>query len=183
MRWRLKKLLENLLGGVSLLSDQVLRVGDFCKIGDYIGTVEDISLRSTQLRTLDRTLVYVPNSSLSVEKLENFSRRDKFLFRNSLTLRYETTIEQIEQILKSLREMLASNQKVDENPRVRFIQMAAYSLDIEIFAYLLVSTYEESLELAEELLLRCIKIVHDTGADFAFPSQTTYLAQDSYQSE
>ena len=179
-----QKTLENLLGGVSLLSDQVIRVGEVCKIGDRVGTVEDIGLRSTQLRTLDRTILYVPNGLLSVEKLENYSRRDKFLFRHTLTLRYETTVEQMRNILKGIQKLLNDHQDIETlSTRVRFVQMAAYSLDIEIFAYLLVDSYESSLELAEELLLQCMQIVEGEGAEFAFPSQTTYIAQDSRQEE
>ncbi len=175
-----QKTIENLFGGLSLLSDQVVRVGDVCKIGGRIGTVEDIGLRSTQIRTLDRTVLYVPNGALSIEHLENYSRRDKFWFRHVLNLRYETSAEQMREILKAFRELLAAHEKIENDSiRVRFIQMAAYSLDIEIYAYLMVDDYNASLELAEELLLSCMEIVEAKGSDFAFPSQTAYLAQDT----
>jgi hypothetical protein len=87
-----QKSIENLFGGVSLLNDQAIRVGDFCKIGDRLGTVEDISLRSTKLRTLERTFLYVPNGSLAVE---NFTQRDKYWFHHFMGLRYETGSDQI----------------------------------------------------------------------------------------
>src|SRR5207248_1522615 len=75
-----QKTIENLFGGVAVISDRPVFVGDFCRFGDQLGTVEDIGLRSTRIRTLDRTLVTVPNGQFSSITLENFSRRDKMLF-------------------------------------------------------------------------------------------------------
>lgn len=82
-----QKTIENLFGGVAVVSDRPVAIGDFCKLGDRVGTVEDIGLRSTRVRTLDRTLVSVPNSEFSSLVLENFSRRDKVWFHPMLNLR------------------------------------------------------------------------------------------------
>ncbi|MCZ6577150.1 MAG: mechanosensitive ion channel, partial [Gammaproteobacteria bacterium] len=87
--------LENLIGGVTLFADKPVRVGDFCRFGDKIGTVEEIGLRSTRIRTLDRTVVSVPNSQFSELQLENFAPRDRCRFSAVLQLRYETTPAQL----------------------------------------------------------------------------------------
>lgn len=175
-----QKTLENLFGGVSILSDQVIRVGDTCKIGNQTGVVEDISLRSTRIRTQDRTLLYVPNGSLAVQNLENFSQRDMFWFHHTLGLRYETTAKQIREILHDIQSLFEGHELVDKSSfRANFVSLGAYSLDIELFAYLKVPDNAEHLKASEELLLQCMEIVETAGAGFAFPSQTNYLAQDS----
>ena len=72
-----QKTIENLFGGISILSDRVMRVGDLCRVGDTIGTVEDIGLRSTRIRTYERGLISVPNGILATVNVENLSSRDK----------------------------------------------------------------------------------------------------------
>lgn len=174
-----QKSLENIFGGLSILSDRVIRLGDVCRIGSYLGTIEDITLYATRLRTLDRTLVHIPNGALATEKIENFSRRDKFWFHHTLGLRYETTPEQLRGVLAGLRALLAGEGRVEpESARVRFLQLGAYSLDIEVFAYVRVADYNAFLEAQEELLLRIMEVVERSGTDIAFPSQTSYISRD-----
>jgi MscS family membrane protein len=155
-----QKSLENLFGGLSLIADQPVRVGDFCRFGDRVGTVEDIGLRSTRIRTNDRTVVTVPNGDFSGLQLENFSLRDRILFNPKLGLRYETTPDQMRWILAALKQMLVDHPKIDPNPaRVRFVD------------------FGESIR--EELYLRIMYLVTEAGSGFAFPSQTSYNAMDT----
>jgi len=175
-----QKTLENLFGGIMVASDQPIRVGDFCKAGDYTGTVEDIGLRSTRLRTLNRTVVSVPNGQLAIMSLENFTLRDKIWFHHTLQLRYETASDQLRYILVEIRKLLYEHPKVEsDSPRVRFIGFGKSSLDLEIFAYVLETDYAFFLSVQEDLLLRIMEIVEASGSGFAFPSQTTYVAQDA----
>ena len=76
-----QKTLENLIGGITIVSDQPIRVGDFCRVGEYQGTVQAVGLRSTRIRTLGRTVVSIPNGQLAVMNIENFSLRDKIWFQ------------------------------------------------------------------------------------------------------
>lgn len=171
-----QKSIEHLFGGATLYADQPVRVGDFCRFGDKMGTVEEIGLRSTRVRTLERTLLTIPNAEFSNLQLENFSKRDKFLFRPRLSLRYETTPDQMRFVLIEIRKLLYQHPKVDREPcRVRFTTFGAFSLDIEIFAYILVADMNEYLAVTEDLNLRTMDIVHRAGAGFAFPSQTLYV--------
>lgn len=175
-----QKTLENVFGGISVLGDRSIVVGDYCQIGKYTGTVEDVGMRTTKLRTLARTVVHVPNGALATMEVENFSRRDKFLMQTTLTLRYETTRDQFDRVLAGIRALLEGDARIDQpTQRVRFIRFAAYSLDIEVFAYLLVADYPAFLAVQEELLLRVMQIVADAGTGFAFPSQTLYLNRDA----
>jgi MscS family membrane protein len=174
-----QKTLENLLGGIMIISDQPIRVGDFCRAGDHIGTVENIGLRSTRIRTLKRTVASVPNGQLAVMSLENFAMRDKIWFHHTLKLRYETTADQLRYILAEIQKMLHEHPKVETvSARTRFIEFGNSSLDLEVFAYVLETKYEAFLPVQEDLLLRIMDIVEGSGSGFAFPSQTTYLAGD-----
>ncbi len=174
-----QKTLENLFGGVSVLSDGTIRVGDFCKVGDQVGTVEDIGLRATRIRTNARTVVSIPNGAVATSSLENFGNRDKILMNPVLSLRYETSADQLRYVIARIREMLQGHPKVESGTlRVRFVSLGKNSLDLEVFAYILTPVYPEFLAIQEELLLRIMDIVEESGTGFAFPSQTTYLGRD-----
>jgi MscS family membrane protein len=175
-----QKLFENLIGSVTLLADRPVRVGDFCRFGDTLGTVEEIGIRSTRIRTLDRTVLTVPNGEFSTLHIENYSQRDRFWFHPTLNLRYETSTDQMRHVLRELRDMLAKHPKIETDTlRVRLIGLAAYSLDVEIFAYVYAWDYRSFLEIQEELLLNCMEIVEKSGTGFAFPSSTLYLGRDT----
>jgi len=174
-----QKLFENLIGSLTLLADRPVRIGDFCRFGDTLGTIEEIGIRSTRIRTLDRTVLTVPNGEFATLHIENFSQRDRYWFHPILNLRYETSTDQMRYVLQELRDMLGKHPKVDStSARVRLIGLAAYSLDVEIFAYVVAWDYAGFLELQEELLLSCMEIVEKSGTGFAFPSQTLYLGRD-----
>ena len=174
-----QKTVENLFGGVSVMVDRPVRVGDFCRFGDKIGTVEEIGLRSTRVRTLDRTVVTVPNAEFSSLQIENFAKRDRVRLNTVLGLRYETTNEQLRFVLTRLKEMLLAHPKIDpDSARVRFVSFGAYSLDIEINAYALTPDWNEFLAIREDIYLRIMDVVEEAGSGFAFPSSTTYVGRD-----
>jgi MscS family membrane protein len=179
-----QKTLENLFGGILIISDQPIRVGDFCKIGSVMGTIEDIGLRSTRIRTMDRTVVSVPNGQMAAENVENFGVRDKIWFRPTLALRYESTADQIRYVLAEIRRLLYAHPMVEsQSARIRFVRFGGSSLDLELFAYILTSDYNRFLEVQEDLLLRIMDIVEASGTGIAFPSQTAYLARDRRHDE
>jgi MscS family membrane protein len=174
-----QKTLENLFGGVSIISDEPIRVGDFCRFAETLGTVEDIGLRSTRVRTLNRTLVSIPNGQLSVMTLENYTLRDKFLFNQRIGVRYETTPAQMRAILDQTRRLLRVQPNVEQDGwRVNFVEFAASALVFEVFSYILVNDFVVFLETQQEMLLSIFDIVVANGSGLAFPSQTMYLARD-----
>jgi MscS family membrane protein len=175
-----QKSIANLFGGVSLVADQPIRVGDFCKFGENkMGTVEEIGIRSTRVRTLDRTLVTIPNSEFSEMQLENFGARDRIRMYANLGLRYETSPDQLRHVLAELRKLLAAHPQISEAPaRVRFVGFGAHSLDLELFAYVPTSDWNEFLKVREDVFLRVMDVVRESGTGFAFPSQTLYLGRD-----
>ena len=175
-----QKTIENLFGGMTLVVDQPVRVGDFCRFDtDKVGTVETIGLRSTRIRTLDRTLVTIPNGDFAQMKLETFAARDRIRLIHRIGLRYETTPDQLRYVLVELRRLLYSHPRVVEDPsRVRFLGFGASSLDLEIFAYVDTTDFNEFLAVQEDVLLRMMDVVEASGTGFAFPSQTVYLGRD-----
>jgi MscS family membrane protein len=134
-------------------------------------------LRSTRIRTLDRTVVIIPNSQIANAVLETLSARDKFWFHPIVSLRYETTPEQVNDVVEGVRRLLAEHPSVDpESVRVRFIRLASFSLDIEVTAYLYARDWAHFLELQERLLLGVNEIISQAGTRIALPSQTMYTA-------
>ena len=174
-----QKTVENLFGGITLILDQPVRVGDFCRFGQKLGTVEEIGLRSTRIRTLDRTLVSVPNGQFVSFELENFTARDRCWLQTILGLRRETTPDQLRHVLVELRAMLYAHPMVAADPRIRLVKLGESSLDLEIFAYVPTASYDEFLAVREDIYLRIMDIVAQSGTSLAFPSQTTYTASDS----
>ncbi len=174
-----QKTFENFFGGISIMIDRPIQVGQFCRYGDKIGTIESIGLRSTRVRSLDRTIVTIPNAEFSSIQIENFAARDRIRFHTVLGLRYETTADQLRFALVELRRFLLSHPRVNPDPaRVRFVGFGAYSLDLEVFAYVDTSDWAEFLAIREDLLLRIMDIVEKSGSGFAFPSQTLYVGKD-----
>ncbi len=171
--------LENIIGGFILFADKPVRVGEFCQFGDKMGTIEQIGLRSTRLRGLDRTVITVPNADFAQLQLVNYTRRDQMLMGTTLGLRYETTPDQLRYVLTKLREMFVAHPKVAPEPaRARFTGFGECSLNVEVFIYVLSEDYNEFLGIAEDLNLRIMDIVAEAGTGFALPSQTAYLTRD-----
>lgn len=98
-----QKSIENLIGAITLYSAQPIRVGEFCRIGDFVGTVEEIGLRATKIRTLSHTLIDIPNASLSNMEIENISQRQKILYRHKVRLRADSAPGQVRDVLESIR--------------------------------------------------------------------------------
>ena len=175
-----QKTLENLFGGVSVLADEVIRVGDYCRFGDRTGTVEDISLRSTRVRTDARTELSIPNGALATMNIENFTRRDKIQFNPVLAIRYETTPNQLRYLLAEIRRMLYEHPKIESaTASIRFANFDSSALRLEISSYVLTRDSNEFIAIREDLLLRIMDIVEKSGSGFAFPSQTLYFSRDS----
>ena len=175
-----QKTIENLFGGISLISDRAVLVGDFCQFGGQVGTVEDIGLRSTRIRTLDRTLVTIPNSQFSTMALENFSKRDRIWFHPVLHLHRDTTPEQIREVMTMVERILTAESKVDPTDvPVRFTKITADSYVVEIFAYVLTADYNEFLKIQSRLLLEIMEGAKNLGVTFALPIQENVASSGS----
>jgi MscS family membrane protein len=156
-----------------------LGFGNFCRFGDEYGTVEEIGLRSTRLRKLDDTVVSLPNADFSQRELINYARRRRWLYHMTLGLRYETSAEQLRYLIAKLREMLLGHPRISpDSLYVRFHGFGAYSLDVEVFAYIRTREMLNYRAIREDINLRIMHIVKEAGTGFAIPSQTAYLGRD-----
>ena len=165
-----QKTVENLIGGLLLLADRALAVGDFCRISDHLGSVEDITLRSVRLRTLEQTLLVIPAGILSQSFVENFTTRGKILMKTTLRLRYGTSTEQVRTILDETTRLLSRNPEIEPgSARVRLVDFGLRAIELELFAYVLTSEILKFLAVREELLLQIAGIVEATGSGFARP--------------
>jgi MscS family membrane protein len=171
--------LENLFGAFSLGVDQPIRVGDFVKVEDFVGTVEAIGLRSTRIRTLDRTLISLPNGKLADMRLESFTARDRMRLACTVGLVYGTTAAQMRTVLAGLEQVLRNHPKIwPDAVVVRFKELASSSLDIEVMAWFATPDWGEFQRIRQEVLLQFMAVVERSGTSFAFPTQTVHLARE-----
>jgi MscS family membrane protein len=176
-----QKTLEDLFGGITIITRKAIRVGDFCQLADQLGTIEDIGLGSTRVRTLSNTVLTIPNAKVSQMSLENYSLRQKIWFHHVFGLRSDTSPDQMRQVLIETTEMLRSDRRVEkESARIRLIQFGASSLQVEVFAYIKTTDYTTFVEIQEDLLLRIMDIIAANGTGIALPSQLTYLDRDEW---
>ena len=174
-----QKTVENLVGSVTVIADTPVQVGDFCRVGDVVGTVEDIGMRSTRIRTLERTLVTIPNADFSSRQIENYSKRDRFLFKPTIGVEYGISAAKLREGVEIIEAVLKEHEKVDsEGARARFTEFGPSSLDIEIFSYITVSDFNESLVVRQELLLTLFERLEAAGLSIAFPTQKVFVVQD-----
>ena len=167
-----QKTIENLFGGISVIGDRPVLVGDTCRFGDRIGTVMRIGLRSTRLRTPDRTVISVPNAQFSAMSLENISGRDKIWFHLMLNLRRDTTADQMSRVLSSIEQLMKQHPKVEEGKMpVRFIGVGQWSLDVEVNTYVKTPDGDEFLAIQQELLMKILLAVEASGTALAVPLQ------------
>jgi MscS family membrane protein len=160
--------IANVFGGVSIIGDRPVGIGEFGKFGDLVGTVEDIGMRSTRIRTLNRTVVSVPNASFAGYNLENYSLRDKVLFNPTLNIKRTTPEDQVRHLVDALRKMLAANQSVESVPTpVRVTGIAAAALSIEIFCYVRTANIDEFYTIQSDLLLATNRALQESNVELA----------------
>lgn len=170
-----QKAIEHFVGSITVVADDIVRIGDFCRFGTTLGEVEDIGIRSTRIRTLGRTLVTVPNGLFSSVEVENYTARDMYLFKHIVCLSPGTSHKQILYCLEEFREILAQDTSVDPDPaRVRLISFDLAQPRIEVNAYVHAVDWNEFLGHQENLLLRILSSVERSGSEIAMPTQQNY---------
>jgi MscS family membrane protein len=170
-----QKTVEHLFGSVSLASDNAFRVGDWVRAGTTEGEVERIGLRSTSIRTIDRTVVRVPNGRLADERIETFGERDRILLRTDLDVPYDTTPDQLERIRADIEAALRAHPRVwPDRIRVHVVAFTDSAIRFNVVAWFQTTDWNEFLDIRHEMFLRFMRIVRDDGASFAFPSRTVY---------
>jgi len=170
-----QKSIEHFIGALTLYLAAPVRVGDFCRVGDSMGTVEEIGLRATKLRTLANTLLVIPNGDFAGMPIENYAGREHFRFHPKISLRIDTSPDQLRFVLLELKKLLHAHARVaDSYLRVRFTGIGSHSLDIDIHCYLETSDYSEHLAIGEDLNLRIMDIIRSAGTQIAIPARIEF---------
>jgi MscS family membrane protein len=159
--------------------DKAVHVGNFCKIGNQLGTVEDVGLRSVKIRTLDQSLLVVPNGAPAQMQFENFGPRRKCLINQHFSLRIETPVEQLEFVLDRVQSMLNQRPTIDTGSRIRVANFAGAAFELELWAYVKTSDWAEFTTIRQDVILKIAEIVESSGTRFAAPTQLTYLSKDT----
>ena len=175
-----QKSLENIIGGVSLLMDKAVHIGNFCQIGNQFGTIEDVGLRSIKLRTLDQSLLVVPNGLLAQMQFENFGPRQKCLINQRFSLRIETRVEQLRFVLDHVQSMLDQQPAIEAGTsRIRVANFAGAAFELELWAYGKTRDWTEFTAIRQDVILKIAEIVEAAGTRLAAPTQLTYLSGDA----
>lgn len=172
--------IANFFGSIVVAADRPMKVGDFVKIGATMGVVEEVGLRSTRLRTRDKTVVTIPNRAMASEAIENFSAISRRRIEQTIGVTYETKPEQMEALLEELRRILREDEGVDQNEMqlVRFTAFGSSSLDILTVYHAATANFAEAQSVRERINLKTMRAVLGAGLSFAFPTQTIYLEGD-----
>jgi MscS family membrane protein len=175
-----QKTLENLIGGVSLLMDEAVSLGDLCQIGDQLGIVEDIGLRSLKLRSLDQKLSIVPNGSLAGMQFQNMTRRPKLLINQTFSLRIESQVEQLRFALDHVQSMLDQHTAIEsQTSRVRIMGFVGAAFELELFAYVKTGDWIQFTAIRQDVILKIIEIVEASGTRLAAPTRLNYQSRDT----
>lgn len=174
-----KESLENLLGSFTIFFDRPFTVGDIVKVGTVTGLVEKVGFRSTRIKTFDKSVVTVPNKKMIDAELDNLGLRPVRRVKFHIGLTYDTSTEQIKNIVSDIQEMINSHEKTNEEGKVRFQEFGASSLDIMVLYYVNSPKWEDLIDVKEDVNYKIMDIVKKHNSDFAFPSTSVYLHQNN----
>jgi MscS family membrane protein len=173
-----QKTVENLFGSVAIGVDQPFRVGDFVNVDGVLGTVESIGMRSTRIRTLERTVVSIPNGKLADLKAETFAARDRYRLAVNLPLAYGTTAAQVRAVLEDVEGALRAVPSLwPLDLSVRLTELRESSLNVEVTAWFQASDWSTYTTVRQELLLRFLEAVERAGTSLAFPTRTVHVVE------
>ena len=167
----------NLFGSIAILIDKSIKIGDWIKVDNVEGIVEDIGMRTTKIRTFYKSLVAIPNSIVANSHIENFSRRDVRRIKISIGVTYSTSVEQIKNIIKDIKSMLQNHPGIakEQTMLVNFDNFGDSAQEIFIYTFTNTANWQEYLDIKEDVFYKIKNIVAKHGSDFAFPSQSIYV--------
>lgn len=168
--------LANLLGSLLIMVEKPFRIGHVIRLGGHEGTVEDVGFRSTRIRTLDSSLISIPNNAVVNAMVENLSLRQMRRQRYFLQITYDTSHEKVEALIAGLRRLILEHPLTNKtNLHVRLNSFAESSLDILVIFYLLVQDYGAEIDGREGMLLQTMDLMKELGVEFAFPTRTVQI--------
>lgn len=174
-----KESIANIFGSFAILYDKIFDLEDYIVINDIEGTVIDINLRSTKIRTLDNSIIILPNNVVANAIVTNISAIKERRLGATIGVTYDTSNEKLQRAIQILKDILASNEDIKENYRVFLKELNASSIDIEFTAYIKYGDKDNFCRVRENVLTEIITQYRKEGIDFAFPSQSIYLTNEN----
>lgn len=169
--------IANVFGTLAIISEKSFEIGDYIKVAGIEGTVEDLNLRSTKIRTLDNALTIIPNSTVAGGEIVNISKAHKRRILENIGVTYDTSNEKLKRAIEIIEEILNNNSEIYSDFVVSLDTLADSSINIRVSAYVKTNNYVKYLKIKELVLLETIKRFRAEGIDFAFPSRTVYMAK------
>lgn len=166
--------LQNLLGSFTIFADKPFEVGDLVRIDKYEGTIEKVGFRSTLIRTLDKTLVIIPNKKMVDSPLENLSLRNLRRMKFNISLKYDTPVEVMHKISKEIETYVNGHDSTSNDTLVTFDSFGESALNIQVLYFIEIVDYNDYMHIREDINYRIMQIVAENKAEFAFPTQTVY---------
>lgn len=166
--------LQNLLGSFTIFADKPFVVGDLVRIDKYEGTIEKVGFRSTLLRTLDKTLVIIPNKKMVDSPLENLSLRNLRRMKFNISLKYDTPIDVMLKISKQIETYVNEHDSTSNDTLVTFDSFGESALNIQVLYFIEIVDYNDYMRIRQDINYKIMQIVAENKAEFAFPSQTVY---------
>ena len=173
-----KESLENLLGSFTIFFDKPFTVGDTVTLGGVTGTVEKVGFRSTRIRTFDKSVVTVPNKNIISTELDNLGARPVRRVKFNIGLTYETSVENIKNIVDDIQKLIDDHPMTNQDGRVRFLNFGASSLDIMVLYYVDSPDWEVLIDAQQKINFQIIDIVNKYKCEFAFPSTSVYIEKN-----
>ena len=167
---------KSLIGGALIILDKPFKVGDYIKVGSFEGTVEEITFRSTNIRTLDNSVLHIPNSEMSISAIINYSEMEKRRYSSRLTLELNTRLEKVEEAKNQIQQMLQNRTEIiQDTVMVKFENISANGMELLIVGYINVTDYGKFLEIKEQINYSIMTILQNQGVELAYNTQTVYV--------
>ena len=167
--------IADFFGTLAIIADKIYKLGDYVKIGEIEGTVEDINLLSTKIRTLDDFIVPIPNNNISATLITNISKARKRRINEVFGVTYDTSDEKLHRAIEIIKEVCENDTRVHKNPVTVVETLSASSIDIRLYAYVKTNAFNEFIKIRSDVILEIVKRFRAEGIDFAFPSQSVYI--------
>ena len=167
--------IADFFGTLAIIADKMYKIGDYIKIGEIEGTVEDINLLSTKIRTLDDFLVSIPNNNISGTVITNISKAHKRRINEVFGVTYDTSDEKLQRAKEIINEVCKDNKNIYDNPVIFTETLSASSIDIKLLAYVKTKNYNDFVQIRSDVILEIVKRFRAENIDFAFPSQSIYI--------
>lgn len=172
-----QKTIANVFGTLGILSDHSYQLGDYICVNGHEGTVEEINMRSTKIRSMDNSVIILPNDIVSGTIIKNISAMKRRRIFETFGVTYDTNDEKLKRAVSILEEILASNSDIHKDFIVYVETLSASSIDIKVSAYTKTNVYAKYLKIKENVILEAVRRFREEGIDFAFPSTTVYIAK------